>query len=134
VGVNSEDWVGGGYGGSYTGGDIERVIFVMAESDLLPIDVQASMLAKLPLKISSILDTGGKSLHADILLTDGVSEGRAILEQLCELGFDSNPAYPCALERMPGDIRVLGARDAAGTEQRLLYLNPQPTGAPICES
>jgi hypothetical protein len=125
-------WRGSGYQGAYTNGDIERVIYVMAESDLLSMDIQASMLAKLPLAISSIVDTGGKSLHADILLTRGAEEGRTILNDLYALGFDSNTSSPSSLERMPGDIRKIGARDGAGTEQRLLYLNPQPTGDPIC--
>jgi hypothetical protein len=124
-------WHGSGYGGSYTDGDIDRVIYVMGESDILSLDMQTSVLAKLPLRISSVTDTGGRGLHAGIALLGGAEEGRAILQRLYTLGFDRDNGSPSRLERMPGDIRILGARDEGGTEQRLLYLDPEPSGGPI---
>jgi hypothetical protein len=92
--------------------------------------MQASVLAKLPLPIKAIIDTGNKSLHADVELNGGAEQGRAILNELYTLGFDTNPSISC-LERMPGSIRKIGARDESGTQQRLLYLNPEPKKEPI---
>jgi hypothetical protein len=133
VGVAQQgtDWCGSGYGGSFTDGDAERCIYTMVESDLLPMDIQLSVMAKLPIRISSILDTGNRSYHAKVRLTGGVEEARSLLQQLYVVGFDSENSNPSRLERMPGSMRIIGARNAVGTMQRLLYLNPQPTGTPI---
>ena len=113
-------------------GDTERCVYVMVESDLLPMDVQLSVMAKLPVRISSILDTGNRSYHAKARLTGGVEEARSLLKQLYVVGFDSENSNPSRLERMPGSLRTIGARGAAGTMQKLLYLNPEPEGKPIC--
>jgi hypothetical protein len=124
------DWCGSGYEGAYTNGDVEQAAYVMLESDLLSMDIQASVLGKLPLPIKAIIDTGNRSLHGNVALTSGAEQARAILNELYVLGFDSNPSISC-LERLPGDIRVIGARDHTGTEHRLLYLSPKPTKEPI---
>jgi hypothetical protein len=127
----SEQWCGSGYQGAYTDGDVHSAFYVMLESDCLPMEMQVAVIALLPLPIKAILDTGGKSLHTNVALTAGAAEGRAIAEKLYAIGFDTNPAYPSCLERMPGDTRILGARDQGGTEQRLIYLNHQPEARPI---
>jgi hypothetical protein len=131
IDVPSSDWAGSGYAGCFMDVDTERCIYVMVESDLLPMNVQLSVLAKLPMPISSILDTAGRSYHAKVRLTGGVAEGRELLQRLYVLGFDSENGNPSRLERMPGSVRKLGARDPSGTMQRLIYLDPQPTGTPI---
>jgi hypothetical protein len=131
IDVPFKDWCGSGYAGFFMDVDIERCVYVMVESDLLPMDIQLSVLAKLPIPISSILDTAGRSYHAKVRLTGGVSEGRELLQRLYILGFDAENSSPSRLGRMPGSVRKLGARDPSGTMQRLIYLNPEPEGKPI---
>jgi hypothetical protein len=92
--VNWSDWCGSGYRGSFMDGDTERCLYTMLESDLLPMDVQLSVLAKLPVKTASVLDTGNKSYHAKVLLTGGIEEARSLLKQLYVVGFDSENSNP----------------------------------------
>jgi hypothetical protein len=122
---------GMGYDGSWTNGDIERFDWMIAESDILPLDMQAAIIVQLSLPIAYVIDTGGKSLHTGIGPVSCPKEAEAILESLYPLGFDRETKHPRQLERMPGDLRKIKARDEQGTEQRLLYLNPRPTGEPI---
>jgi hypothetical protein len=121
-------WQGSGLGGAYTDADIERFSYVLVESDCLPLDIQASLLARLPLFISSIVDSGGKSLQARVLLERGFEEARAILRMLYPYGFDRSNGNASRLSRFPGAIRKLKSRDEQGTEQRLVYLSPTAKG------
>jgi len=50
--------------GGWTDADITAHRFALVESDLLPLDLQLSVLARLPLPIAAIIFSGGKSYHA----------------------------------------------------------------------
>ena len=55
---------GVGKGGAFTDEDVTAFRFLLIENDLLPLDVQLSMLARLPLPIAAIIQSGGNGPHA----------------------------------------------------------------------
>ena len=108
--------------------------FALLESDKLPVELQLSLFAKLPLPITAVLGSGGRSLHAWVKADAGdVVEYRAtvarMLELLAKFGIDGKNKNPSRLSRLPGARREIGA--AGDGIQRLLYLNPVPGGRGI---
>jgi hypothetical protein len=117
-------------------GDINVTVFrfVLLESDALPLDLQVSLLGFVPLPIAAILCSGGKSLHAWVKLdAKDAGDYRAqvgdLFRILAPLGFDGKNKNPSRLSRLPGARRQIGA--SGDGMQRLLYLNPAPTGERI---
>jgi hypothetical protein len=108
--------------------------FALLESDKLPIELQLSLLAKLPLPIAAILSSGGRSVHAWVMAdVPDAEDYRAtvagMLEILARFGVDGKNKNPSRLSRLPGARREIGAvHDGL---QRLLYLNPKPDGKAI---
>lgn len=107
--------------------------FMVLESDEAPEDLWLSFLATLPLPISAIYTSGGKSIHAlvpvqakDKAEWDQVK--RLFVSILTKLGADSGALSAVRLTRLPGCTR-------GNREQKLLYLNPSPdlSGTPIFE-
>jgi hypothetical protein len=108
--------------------------FALLESDKLPIELQLSVLAKLPLPIAAILSSGGRSVHAWVKADAPDAEDyratvAAMLSVLARFGVDGKNKNPSRLSRLPGARREIGA--AGDGVQRLLYLNPQPDGKAI---
>jgi hypothetical protein len=104
--------------------------FALIESDILPLDLQLSLLAKVPLPIAAILTSGGASLHAWVQVdaTDADDYRKTVskmLEILAKFGVDGKNKNPSRLSRLPGAMRHIGANGEDG-RQRLLYLNPDP--------
>ena len=101
--------------------------FALIEFDGIAPALQLSILAKLPLPINAILTSGGKSLHAWVLVNapnvesyrQTVSEMLALLKGL---GVDAANKNPSRLSRLPGVQRTIGATGEG--RQRLLYLAP----------
>ena len=83
----------------------------------------------MPFRIASICDSGGRSIHALVQL-DATSKADwdrlmgPIKPVLITLGADRGALTAVRLSRLPQAMR--GDRC-----QRLLYLNPQPSGVPI---
>jgi hypothetical protein len=103
--------------------------FALLESDTLPMELQLSLFAKLPLPIAAILSSGGRSLHAWVKLdARDAAEYRAVVPRLlgilAKFGVDGKNKNPSRLSRLPGATRVIGA--VGDGLQRLLYVNPQP--------
>jgi hypothetical protein len=103
---------------------------VLLESDILPYDVALSVYAKVALPILSIVDSVGRGPHAHVLIqaTDAVdyaAKVRLIFELLSPLGIDAGNGNPSRYSRLPGAIRIIGAREGASV-QELLYLAPEP--------
>jgi hypothetical protein len=122
---------GSGTGGAITDADVTAYRFLLLENDLLPIADQVSVLAKLPLPISAILTSGGKSLHAWVKVDAGNAEAyrstaREILTALSPMGFDPGTKNASRLSRLPGTVRQIGG--TGDKQQRLLFLNPHATG------
>lgn len=103
--------------------------YIVIESDnAAPIDWMRC-LVQLPLKIVSICESGGRSIHA-LARLDATSKAdwdaniQAIKPSLVTLGADAGALSAVRLTRLPQAAR--GAR-----LQRLLFLNPSADGTPI---
>ncbi len=109
--------------------NVTRFRFALVECDKLPLEMQLSWLAKLPLPIADILTSGGRSLHAWVHVeADTLDEYRRtvsrMLALLAKFGVDTANKNPARMSRLPGVVRQIGA-DGDG-RQRLLFLNPLP--------
>jgi RecA-family ATPase len=104
----------------------------LVESDILPLELQLSVIARLPLPVAAIIFSGGKSYHALVQVdaSDAFAYRRDVgrmLSLLRPLGFDQGTGNPSRMSRLPGAMR-------GGQQQRLLYLNPDARGeTPIFE-
>lgn len=104
--------------------------FALIEFDSVPLDLQLSLLACLPLPINAILTSGGKSVHAWIRINAKNSDAyrvtvRQLLDLLKPYGVDQANKNPSRLSRLPGALREIGAGEDG--RQRLLYLAPDRT-------
>lgn len=103
--------------------------FCLLESDVLPVDLQLSVFARLKLPVAAILTSGGRSFHCWVAVdaTDAddyrMQVGK-LLSILAPLGIDPKNKNPSRLSRLPGAQRKIGAVDCG--KQRILYLNPNP--------
>jgi hypothetical protein len=112
--------------GGWTDNDVTAHRFAVLESDLLPLELQLAVIARLPLPIAAIIFSGGKSYHALVRVNapDAVSYRRDVgrmLALLRPLGFDQSTGNPSRMSRLPGARRGEG-------RQHLLYLNPDAGG------
>jgi hypothetical protein len=112
--------------GGWTDADVIAHRFAVVESDILPLDLQLSVLARLPLPIAAIIFSGGKSYHAlvEVDAPDAVVYRRDVGRMLVLLrpfGFDQATGNPSRMSRLPGARRGQG-------QQRLVYLNPDASG------
>lgn len=108
--------------------------FILLEFDSIPLDLQISLLSMLPLPIACILTSGSRSIHAwvkaDCLdATNYKDTVTMLLAHLSKFGLDEKNKNPSRLSRLVGAQRVIGAKD--GGKQRIIYLNPNPTGKRI---
>jgi hypothetical protein len=108
--------------------------FALLESDKLPVELQVSLFAKVPLPVAAILGSGGRSVHAWVRVdAREANEYRATVAEmltiLARFGVDGKNKNPSRLSRLPGARREIGA--AGDGLQRLLYLNPKPEGKGI---
>jgi len=108
--------------------------FALLESDRLPLELQLSVFAKLPLPLAALLSSGGRSVHAWVKVdARDAGEYRATVNRmltiLARLGVDGKNKNPSRLSRLPGARRSIGA--VGDGAQRLLYLNAQPEGRSI---
>lgn len=125
---------GSGKAGAITDADVTAFRFLLLESDKLSLELQLSMLARLPLPIAAIIFSGGASYHAwvNVDCCDGETYRNTALRVLGALerfGFDQSNKNPSRLSRLAGAQRTIGAQ--GGGIQRLIYLNPEPTAAPV---
>ncbi|MEJ0000850.1 MAG: hypothetical protein WDO13_17795 [Verrucomicrobiota bacterium] len=112
--------------GGYTDQDVMAYRFAVLESDILPFDLQLSVLARLPLPVAAITFSGGKSFHALVRVNapdaptyhKGVQHMLALLRPL---GFDQQTGNPSRMSRLGGATR-------GSKHQRLVYLHPDVTG------
>jgi len=127
---------GSGKGGAHTDSDVTSFRFCLLESDVLPVELQLSLWARLPLPVATIIDSGGRSTHAWVMLDcTNVQEYRTkvdrIYTRLARFGLCPSNKNPSRMSRLPGAQREIGKH--ADGSQRLLYLNPEPLEAPIFE-
>jgi hypothetical protein len=127
---------GTGTSGASCDSDVTSYRFCLLESDDLPLDLQLSLWARLPLPIAAIIDSGGRSAHAWVMLKYSTAQEyqakvNRIFTLLARFGICQNNKNPSRLSRLPGAQRTIGNRGDGA--QRLLYLNPEPREAPIFE-
>jgi len=107
--------------------------FALLESDTAPADLWLAALARLPLPIAAVYESGGKSVHALLKIEAATAdEWRQAVEKiripLVMLGADEAAMTAVRLSRLPQCYRK-----EKGKWQRLLYLNGAPDGTPIIE-
>jgi hypothetical protein len=103
--------------------------YALLESDEADTDDWLRCLVQMPLRIASICESGGRSIHALVRMdaaskADWDAQVRAIKPVLVTLGADPGALSAVRLTRLPQARR--GQR-----VQRLLYLDPKPDGIPI---
>ena len=104
---------------------------VLVESDSMEIGLWLSILKQLSLPIVSITLSGNTSAHAIIRLEASSLEqwttaASSVAEQVIPIGACPGALTAVRLTRLPGVIR-----GDNGNEQRLIWLNPNPTAIPI---
>lgn len=105
--------------------------YAVLESDEAEAEDWLRCLVQVPLRIACICESGGRSIHA-LVRVDAASKAdwdrlmAPIKPILITLGEDRGALSAVRLTRLPQAMR--GERC-----QRLLYLNPQPSGVPICQ-
>lgn len=119
---------GSGANGAITDSDIMDHRFLLLESDVLALEQQLMLLSKLKLPISLVLLSGGLSAHAWVRLgaknaNDYAQLARRVISALAPFGIDQANKNPSRLSRLPGAIRMIGAKVADGF-QKVLWLNP----------
>ncbi len=117
-------------GAGVTDTNVAAYRFALIELDGVPMDLQLSLLARLPLPINAILTSGGKSVHAWVRVN--AQSADAYREKVAEMlallkpyGVDQANKNPSRLSRLPGAQRRIGA--GGDGRQRLLYLAPDCT-------
>jgi hypothetical protein len=108
--------------------------FALVECDHVPLDLQLSLLAKLPLPIAAILSSAGRSLHGWVKVdATGPEDYRETVARMLALlgrfGVDGKNSNPSRLSRLPGVVRHIGAEGDG--RQRLIYLGSNPEQRPI---
>lgn len=127
---------GCGKNGAITDADVTTHRFCLLESDALPTDLQLSLWTRLPLPLAAIIKSGGRSVHAWVMLNcSNVREYREKVSRIHTLlgrfGICPSNKNPSRLSRLPGAQREIGKYGDGS--QRLLYLNPEPLEQPIFE-
>lgn len=119
---------GTGKSGTIKDADIISFRYMLIENDKLPLDLQAGLLAYLPLPIVSIVDSAGKSLHALVRLDapDKPSYKEKAEELTYDLherfGYDVANKNPSRMSRLPDGWRDINRREGSDGNQRILFL------------
>ena len=129
-----------------TGDCITAWKHILLESDAAPDDLWLRCLCALPLRIAAIYSSGGRSLHALVRFSasgkvEWDSMRDVLVDRLGALGADCAAMSAVRLSRLAGCLRG-GKRDRDGrliryakpALQRLIYLNPNPTGTPLMDA
>lgn len=95
------------------------------EFDDIPLDLQLSLFAKLPLPIVAIIHSGGRSYHAWVQINASSLEEyqetvAGLYDRMNRFGIDRNNKNASRMSRLAGTYR-------GDQKQRLVYLNPEPS-------
>jgi len=120
---------GSGKFGTLKDCDIMDFRYMLLENDKISLDLQAGLLAYLPLPIVSIVDSAGKSLHALVRIDapDKPSfkeKAEALTYDLHErFGFDPANTNPSRMSRLPDGWRDIKRRESSDGNQKILFLS-----------
>jgi hypothetical protein len=120
---------------------IQSFRHIVIETDLVPDEAWLPILAQLPLRIKAIYHSGKRGYHALAQINanskdEADKEIELLKPQLVRLGACSGTLTPHRLTRLPNCMRTWTDPESGQRGerlQRLIYLNPHPTGQPICE-
>ncbi len=115
------------------GAAVSSFKYIAFESDTVRPDDWLKFIVKLPIPIAAIFETGGKSVHTLVkVMVSTLAEWKECAELLKEKlkPYGADPAMFQIQQtcRLPGCLRGKG-----GKEQKLLYLNPNPSYTSIHE-
>lgn len=126
-----------------SGDSVTAYRYILVESDEADEGFWLNLICQLPLPITALYTSGGRSVHALVRIdAESKSEFDAIKERLSpllsKLGADPGAFSGVRLTRIPGVLRD-GTRNKEGDYikyptarlQRLLYLNPSPEVIPL---
>jgi hypothetical protein len=107
--------------------------FLVLESDEAPAKAWVAALVQLPLRISAIYTSGGRSIHALVRVDAGSkaewdAECESMRRVLVTIGGCKGALSAVRLTRLPGCWRGEPRK-----RQRLLYLRPEAPMGPICD-
>jgi hypothetical protein len=107
--------------------------YLVLESDTADSDKWLKALVQMPLPISSVVTSGGRSIHALVRIDAPIARSwkdtrSRIAPALVTLGADLGAMTTVRLTRLPFCFRR-----EKNEMQRLLFLNPEPTSTPICQ-
>ena len=105
--------------------NVKAFPYAMIEFDKIPLELQLPLIARLRLPIVSVTFSGDRSYHALIKVDVGSLKKHgehvgAIYEIMDDFGPDPNNKNPSRMSRLPGVYR-------GDQQQRLVYLNPEPS-------
>jgi hypothetical protein len=114
---------------------------LVIETDLLESALWLPILARLPLPIKAIYHSGKRGFHALVRIEansreEAEKEIARLSPELIRLGADPGSLTPHRLTRLPNCMRTWTDPESGKRVerlQRLIYLNPNPSGQPICE-
>jgi hypothetical protein len=114
---------------------------IVVETDLVPDELWLLILAQLPLRIKAIYHSGKRGYHALVQIDASTKEEaekeiELLKPQLVQLGACDGTLTPHRITRLPNCMRIWTDPESGKRVerlQRLIYLNPHPTGQPICE-
>jgi hypothetical protein len=108
--------------------------YFLIESDKAPVELWLKAVVQLPLPVVAITSSGGESIHVLVLIDAGSKAewDRIVTTELKPvlpvLGADDGAMSAVRLTRLGNCFRQQTKK-----WQRLLYLDPQPDGKPICQ-
>jgi hypothetical protein len=114
---------------------------LVIETDILEDPLWLAILARLPIPIKAIYHSGKRGFHALVRIEADSREQTeqqiaSLSPELIRLGADPDSLTPHRLTRLPNCMRSWTDQESGEHVerlQRLIYLNPHPTGQPICE-
>jgi hypothetical protein len=114
---------------------------IVIETDLVGDSLWLPILAQQPLHIKAIYHSGKRGYHALVQIAANTKEEadkeiELIEPELVRLGACSGTLTPHRLTRLPNCMRTwtdAGSGKRVKQLQRLIYLNPNRSGQPICE-
>jgi hypothetical protein len=114
---------------------------IVIETDLVSDEVWLPILARLPLLIKAVYHSAKRGYHALVQIDASTREEACqqielLKPELVRLGACPGTLTPHRLSRLPNCMRSWTDPESGRRVerlQRLVYLNPNPTGQPICE-
>jgi hypothetical protein len=114
---------------------------LVIETDVLESALWLPILARLPIPIKAVYHSGKRGFHALAQieansLEEAEHQIARLSPELIRLGADPSSLTPHRLTRLPNCMRTWTDPESGKRVerlQRLIYLNPNPTGQPICE-